>query len=53
VEELAKAMETLLTNAALRAEMGVAGRRRVEEFDLDRVATRLLAALPAQGRSGA
>ena len=53
VEELAKGMETLLTNAALRAEMGATGRRRVEELDLDRVATRLLAALPAQGRAGA
>jgi len=37
----------------LRAEMGATGRRRVEELDLDRVATRLLAALPAQGRPGA
>ena len=51
-EELAKAMETLLTNAALRAELSAAGRRRVEEFDLDRVAARLLAELPPEG-SGA
>ena len=48
-EELAKAMETLLTNAALRAELSAAGRRRVEEFDLDRVAARLVAELPPQG----
>jgi len=45
-EELAKAMETLLTNTALRAELGAAGRRRVEEFDLDRVAARLVDELP-------
>jgi phosphatidylinositol alpha-1,6-mannosyltransferase len=44
-EELAKAMETLLTNAGLRAELGAAGRRRVERFDLDRVAARLLEVL--------
>jgi glycosyltransferase involved in cell wall biosynthesis len=44
-DELAKAMETVLTNATLRAELGGAGRRRVEAFDLDRVATRLLEAL--------
>jgi glycosyltransferase involved in cell wall biosynthesis len=45
-EELAKAMETLLMNAGLRAELGAAGRRRVEEFDLDRVAARLVDELP-------
>lgn len=45
-DELAKAMETLLTNAALRAELSAAGRRRVEEFDLDRVAARLVDELP-------
>jgi glycosyltransferase involved in cell wall biosynthesis len=39
-------MERVLTNAGLRAELGAAGRRRVEAFDLDRVAARLLAALP-------
>jgi phosphatidyl-myo-inositol dimannoside synthase len=44
-DELTKAMETVLTNATLRAELGAAGRRRVEAFDLDRVATRLLEAL--------
>ena len=45
-EELARAMERVLTNAGLRAELGAAGRRRVEAFDLDRVAARLLEALP-------
>ena len=45
-EELARAMERVLTNAGLRAELGAAGRRRVEVFDLDRVAARLLEALP-------
>ena len=49
VEGLAKAMETLLTNARLRAELGDAGRRRVEELDLDRVAARLLDALAVPG----
>jgi hypothetical protein len=35
----------------LRAELGTAGRRRVEDFDLDRVAARLLEALsPSRGR---
>jgi len=45
-EELAGAMETLLTNVRLRAELGAAGRRRVEDFDLERVAARLLDVLP-------
>jgi glycosyltransferase involved in cell wall biosynthesis len=45
-DELAKAMENLLTNATLRAALGAAGQRRVEAFDLDRVATRLLEVLP-------
>jgi glycosyltransferase involved in cell wall biosynthesis len=45
-EELAGAVETLLTNDRLRAELGAAGRRRVEDFDLDRVAARLLDVLP-------
>ena len=53
-EALAKAMERLLTNAALRAELSAAGRRRVEEFDLDRVAALLVAELPPRpGRAGA
>jgi glycosyltransferase involved in cell wall biosynthesis len=52
-DELAKAMERLLTNAALRAELGAAGRRRVEELDLDRVAARLVDELPpAAQRTG-
>jgi glycosyltransferase involved in cell wall biosynthesis len=45
-EELARAMERVLTDAGLRAELGAAGRRRVEAYDLDRVAARLLEALP-------
>jgi glycosyltransferase involved in cell wall biosynthesis len=45
-EQLAGAMEMLLTNRGLRAALGAAGRRRVEEFDLDRVAGRLLDILP-------
>ena len=49
VEELAKAMETVLTNARLRSELGAAGRRRVEHLDLDRVAARLLEALRLPG----
>ena len=44
-EELAMAMEKLLTSAALRRELGDSGRRRVEMLDLDRVAARLLEAL--------
>jgi glycosyltransferase involved in cell wall biosynthesis len=51
-EELAKAMETLLTNAGLRAELGAAGRRRVEEFDLDRVAARVVDELPPAAEPG-
>jgi len=50
-EELARAMERVLMNPGLRAELGAAGRRRVEDFDLDRVAARLLEALSSsQGR---
>jgi glycosyltransferase involved in cell wall biosynthesis len=44
-EELAMAMEKVLTSAALRRELGDNGRRRVEALDLDRVAARLLEAL--------
>ena len=44
-EELTMAMETLLTSDALRRELGDNGRRRVEAFDLSRVAARLLEAL--------
>jgi glycosyltransferase involved in cell wall biosynthesis len=52
-DELAKAMETLLTNTALRAGLSAAGRRRVEEFDLDRVAARLVDELPPASGAGA
>jgi glycosyltransferase involved in cell wall biosynthesis len=51
-EELANAMETVLTNRTLRAELGAVGRRRVEMLDLDRVAARLLDALPAPEDNG-
>jgi glycosyltransferase involved in cell wall biosynthesis len=44
-EELAMAMEKLLTSAALRRELGDNGRRRVEALDLPRVAAQLLEAL--------
>jgi glycosyltransferase involved in cell wall biosynthesis len=44
-EELAMAMEKVLTSADLRRELGDRGRRRVEALDLDRVAARLLEAL--------
>ena len=45
-EELAMAMEKLLTHTTLRRELGDNGRRRVEAFDLQPVASRLLEALP-------
>jgi glycosyltransferase involved in cell wall biosynthesis len=45
-EELAMAMEKVLSSAALRRELGDNGRRRVEALDLDRVAARLLEVLP-------
>ena len=45
-EELAMAMETLVRNDGLRADLGAAGRRRVEALDLAAVAARLLEALP-------
>jgi glycosyltransferase involved in cell wall biosynthesis len=44
-DELAMAMETLLTNPGLRAEMGEAGRRRAEALDLERVAARFVDAV--------
>jgi glycosyltransferase involved in cell wall biosynthesis len=44
-EELAMAMEKVLTSGALRRELGDNGRRRVEALDLPRVAARLLEAL--------
>jgi phosphatidylinositol alpha-1,6-mannosyltransferase len=46
-EELAMAMETVLCNDGLRAELGAAGRKRVEAFDLVPVAERFLAVLPS------
>lgn len=46
-EEVAAALERLLTNAELRKALGEAGRRRVEAFDLDRVAGEFLGVLPA------
>jgi glycosyltransferase involved in cell wall biosynthesis len=46
-EELAMAMETLLRNPGLRAQMSEAGRRRVEAFDLQPVAARFVAAVGA------
>jgi len=44
-EELAMALEKVLTSAALRRELGDNGRRRVEALDLDRVAARLIEVL--------
>jgi phosphatidylinositol alpha-1,6-mannosyltransferase len=41
-DELAMAMETLLMNEGLRKDFGAAGARRVEGFDLERVAARFL-----------
>ncbi|HUF92110.1 MAG TPA: glycosyltransferase family 4 protein [Candidatus Limnocylindria bacterium] len=46
-EELAMAMETLLRNPGLRAQMGDAGRRRVDAFGLRPVAARFAAAVGA------
>jgi glycosyltransferase involved in cell wall biosynthesis len=45
-DELAMALETLLTNEGLRRELGATGARRVEALDLERVAARFLEALP-------
>jgi glycosyltransferase involved in cell wall biosynthesis len=44
--ELAHALETLLVNENLRAEFGLAATRRIEAFDLPRVAGRFLEILP-------
>ena len=44
--ELAQALETLLVNENLRTEFGLAARRRIEAFDLPRVAGRFLETLP-------
>lgn len=46
-DELAMAMETLLTNPDLRARLGEAGRRRAEALDLAPVAARFLEAVRA------
>jgi len=45
-DELAMAMETLLMNEGLARDLGAAGARRVEAFDLEPVARRFLEALP-------
>jgi len=45
-DELARAMETLLVNEELRKDLGAAGARRVEAYDLGPVALRFCAALP-------
>lgn len=39
-DELAEAIATLLENRELRMEMGMAGRKRVDTFDIERVARR-------------
>jgi phosphatidyl-myo-inositol dimannoside synthase len=44
--ELARALETLLVNENLRKEFGVTATRRIEAFDLPRVAGRFLETLP-------
>ena len=41
-EELAMALETLLMNDGLRADLGAAGATRVAAFDLEPVARRFL-----------
>jgi glycosyltransferase involved in cell wall biosynthesis len=46
-DELAMALETLLTNPGLRGDFGAEARRRVEAFDAVRVARRFVEALPA------
>jgi glycosyltransferase involved in cell wall biosynthesis len=46
-EELAMALETLLVNEALRAQLGAAGAERVEHFDRDVVTRRFLGAVGA------
>jgi glycosyltransferase involved in cell wall biosynthesis len=46
-DELAMALETLLTNRGLARDLGAEGARRVEAFDLTPVAARFLAVLPS------
>src|SRR4030095_893837 len=48
--ELAHALETLLVNENLRKEFGVTATRRIEAFDLPRVAGRFLETLRARNR---
>jgi len=45
-DEVATALEKLLTNPGLRKEFGEEARRRVEAYDLDRVARLFLEAVP-------
>jgi glycosyltransferase involved in cell wall biosynthesis len=45
-DELAAALETLLTDAGLREKLGQEGKRRVEAYDLDSVAALFLKSLP-------
>ncbi len=46
-DELATALATLLENNGLRKDLGAEAARHVEAFDVDRVAERFLAVLPA------
>jgi glycosyltransferase involved in cell wall biosynthesis len=46
-EEIAMALETLLTNDGLRADLGAAGARRVEALDLEPVARRFVEVVTA------
>lgn len=46
-DELAKALENVLTNGGLRMEFAAEARRRIEAYDLRRVARTFLEALPA------
>lgn len=50
-EELAAAIETLVTNAELRHDFAAAGRRHVESFTPERVARRFVEALPVRERA--
>jgi glycosyltransferase involved in cell wall biosynthesis len=45
--ELAGGLEWVLLDEGRRKSLGEEGRRRVEDFDLDRVTARFLEALPA------
>lgn len=50
-DELAMAIETVLTNEGLRRDLGAAGGRRAETFDLEKVAARFLESLPRAPRA--